>query len=55
MVALFWNNMSVFIQVHTCSVVQAFSDSLRLEVAPFNVSVSLIEPGFVQSAISVNG
>lgn len=34
---------------------EGFSDALRLELTPYNVSVSIVEPGFVKSAISING
>jgi len=31
---------------------EAFSDALRMEMIPFRVSVSLVEPGFVKSSIA---
>jgi len=34
---------------------EAFSDALRMELIPWKISVSIIEPGFVKSAIAVSG
>ena len=33
---------------------ESYSDSLRRELAPFNISVSVIEPGYIQSNIVTN-
>jgi len=35
--------------------VEAFSDALRMELIPWKISVSIVEPGYVKSAISVSG
>jgi len=34
---------------------ESFSDSLRVEMAPFGVNVSIIEPGFMKTDIIVTG
>ena len=33
---------------------QAFSDSLRAEIAEHNIQVSVISPGYIATALSVN-
>jgi dehydrogenase/reductase SDR family protein 7B len=33
---------------------QAFSDSLRAEVARYNIKVSVISPGYIATALSIN-
>jgi dehydrogenase/reductase SDR family protein 7B len=33
---------------------QAFSDSLRAELARYNIKVSVISPGYIATALSVN-
>jgi NAD(P)-dependent dehydrogenase (short-subunit alcohol dehydrogenase family) len=33
---------------------QAFSDSLRAEVARYNIKVSVISPGYITTALSLN-
>jgi len=35
--------------------VEAFSDALRMELIPWKISVSVIEPGYVKSAIAASG
>lgn len=36
---------------HAC---QAFADVLRAEVAKYNINVSVISPGYIQTALSLN-
>jgi len=35
--------------------VEAFSDTLRMELIPWKISVSVVEPGYVKSAIATSG
>jgi len=34
---------------------EAFSDVLRMELIPWNISVSVVEPGYIKSAIATSG